>query len=370
MNDIKLYILYAAVASVIVLNSCSEEKPGLVDGSNSIAVCAVDTSNVIGLEEGAPVPDVTVRINADRFFFQRTIVTGEDGWAEIKNIPAGEYLLTAERKYSDLLIFGQKKKSLLSEPSLIDTVYMGFVPTTPLVLNEIYYAGCKASAFYYYDQFLELYNASDQTIYLDGYIFGRGTHYQDLLDFEAVDYAVAYYIYRFPGESGVTQDHPIEPGEFLVIACDAIDHSVQDEACVDLSEAVYEFCNPQEFDWCPADIQLYPVSDVGKDFSMNLGKESVFIATGEDFSFHEHTDPQGRLKLYGHVPIETVIDGVEYASNQEAPRYMTVRIDASMARGAPKYGGRSIERRFPGLDTNNSAFDFVVTDKPTPGYHH
>ncbi|MBD3179906.1 MAG: DUF4876 domain-containing protein, partial [Candidatus Latescibacteria bacterium] len=313
--------------------------------------------------------EVTVKINAVEFFFQRTLLTDDEGRAELVNIPAGRYIITAEKQFSNLLIFGQKQKSLLNDPALNDTIKMGFVPTTPLVMNEIYYSGCKASAFYYYDQFIELYNSSDETIYLDGYIFGRGTHYDNLLDWEAVDYAIAYYIYKFPGERGVTRDHPIEAGEFLVIACDAIDHSAQDPACVDHSDAVYEFCNPQEFDWCPAEIQLFPVTEEGKDFTMNLGHESVFLATGEEYSFHEHINDYG-TQVYGHVPLETIIDAVEYASNPDASRYMTERLDASLAPGAPKYGARSIERRFPGLDSNNSAFDFIVTDKPTPGYHH
>ena len=371
MKRLNKYVFPAAfLTTVAMLAGCGEEKPRLLDGSNSMTICAVDTANVLGGGAGAPVAGVTIRINAEGFFFQRTLVTGDDGWAEINNIPAGKYILTAERVLSDLLIFGQKEKSLLAKPALMDTIRMGFVPTTPLVMNEIYYAGCKASAFYYYDQFIELYNSSDETIYLDGYIVGRGTHYEDLLDWESVDYAIAYYIYKFPGQSGVTRNYPIEPGEFLVLACDAYDHSLIDEACVDMTGADFEFCNPLAFDYCNSEkVHLEPVTTEGNDFTMNLGHESVFIATGEEYSFVEHVNESGP-QVYGHVPLETILDGVEYASNPEAPRYMTRRLDATLAPGAPKYGARSIERRFPGLDSNNSAFDFIVTDAPTPGYHH
>ena len=373
MIRLKIYMLpFAALTAAAMLAGCGEEKPRLMDGNNSITICAIDTANILGGGAGAPVADVTIRISAEGFFFQRTLITGEDGWAEINNIPAGKYILTAERKFSDLLIFGQKEKSLLAEPAIMDTIKLGFVPTTPLVMNELYYAGCKASSFYYYDQFIELYNSSDETIYLDGYIIGRGTHYEDLLDWESVDYAIAYYIYKFPGQTGVTRDYPIEPGEFLVIACDAIDHSamVMDDACVDMSGADYEFCNPLAFDYCnPEKVHLEPVTEEGNDFTMNLGHESVFIATGEEYSFVEHVNENGP-QVYGHVPLDTILDGVEYASNPEAPRYMTRRLDATLAPGAPKYGAKSIERRFPGLDSNNSAFDFIVTDAPTPGHHH
>jgi hypothetical protein len=49
---------------------------------------------------------------------------------------------------------------------------------------------------------------------------------------------------------------------------------------------------------------------------------------------------------------------------------MTVRIDAGFAGvGIEKYGAKSTERREPGLDTNNSDFDFVVIPNATPGYY-
>jgi hypothetical protein len=71
------------------------------------------------------------------------------------------------------------------------------------------------------------------------------------------------------------------------------------------------------------------------------------------------------------IPIDKVIDGVEYASNPYVTqKEMTVRVDAGFAGvGIAKYGGQSTERREPGLDTNNSTFDFVVIPYATPGYY-
>ena len=78
----------------------------------------------------------------------------------------------------------------------------------------------------------------------------------------------------------------------------------------------------------------------------------------------------GSLREYVHIPLWTIIDGVEYASNPDVERYLTMRIDTGLAGiGMARYSGRSVQRRFPGLDSNNSSFDFVMTDRPTPGYH-
>ena len=44
----------------------------------------------------------------------------------------------------------------------IDTVIVSSVMPN-LVINEIFYAGSDRSSFYFYDQFVELYNASNET---------------------------------------------------------------------------------------------------------------------------------------------------------------------------------------------------------------
>jgi hypothetical protein len=71
------------------------------------------------------------------------------------------------------------------------------------------------------------------------------------------------------------------------------------------------------------------------------------------------------------IPIDKVIDAVEYASNPYVTqKEITVRVDAGFAGvGITKYSGQATERREPGLDTNNSTFDFVVIPYATPGYY-
>ncbi|MCK4539211.1 MAG: DUF4876 domain-containing protein [Candidatus Krumholzibacteria bacterium] len=353
-----------------ILTGCGEERPGLVDGANNLALFAVDTSGVSGSEWTA-IPGATVRISSIDFFFQEEYVTNGEGYIDLSDLPAGTYNISAEKINSEenYMIIGQASLSLLYDPASVDTIFMNYQTSSPITMNEIYYCGCRASSFYYADQYIELYNSSSETIYLDGYLMCRGTQIADVIDAEAEDYALAYLVFSFPGERGVTQECPIEAGEYIVIASDALDHHRWYDTCVDLSGADWEFFNPLGSDYDNPEVpNLSPVMNLTSDFALNLSHTSVWIATGEEWEFGVHFDGNN-MKEYIHIPLETILDGVEYASNTDITRYMTVRIDAGLAGlGMTKYSARSVQRRFPGLDSNNSTFDFIINEIPTPGY--
>jgi len=67
--------------------------------------------------------------------------------------------------------------------------------------------------------------------------------------------------------------------------------------------------------------------------------------------------------------LNTVIDGVEYSINGNSIKLLTQRVDAGFAGvGLSRYSGKSVQRRQPGFDTNNSSLDFIILNQPTPGY--
>ncbi|MCK4349580.1 MAG: DUF4876 domain-containing protein [Candidatus Krumholzibacteria bacterium] len=355
----------------LLLGSCGEERPGDPDGNNVLTLVAMDTSGVSS-EEWLPVPGATVKLSSTTFYYQETFETDDEGRVVIAGLPAGNYTIMAEKinVEENVLIIGQMTKQLLYDPAATDTVLMSYMQASPIVINEVYYCGCNASSYYYYDQFFELYNSSSDTLYLDGYIMCRSTQIQ-LLDWESVDYAIAYFVYIFPGTRGVTKECPIPPKGFLVLAGDAYDHSLVSGRCVDLSSADWEFCNPVKFDYDnPSVPNIDPVTLWSRDFTINIAHVAIWLATGEGYYFDFHFDGNN-MKEYINVPLETIVDAVEYSSNPDSPKYVTIRIDAGLGgNGMTRYSARSIERRYPGLDSNNSTFDFVIVDTPTPGYQH
>jgi hypothetical protein len=71
------------------------------------------------------------------------------------------------------------------------------------------------------------------------------------------------------------------------------------------------------------------------------------------------------------IDIKTVIDCVETSSSPTHTKEVPYSLDADYGGiGLVKYSGQSVERLWPGFDTNNSAIDFIIRDKPTPGYQY
>jgi len=369
-------IITVVLILLVIAFSCGKDKPVDPDGSNNIKLYAVDTSGVQGgwvALEGA-----TVRVSSSTSQFEAVYETGPDGFVILDNLVAGTDMLQAEliNLEESFTILGQKEISILFDPQVSDTVYMNYQRSSPLTMNEVYYCGCNYGRFYYYDQFIELYNSSADTLWLDGYIICRTSQADDVINsigLETVDFALAYYVFTFPGESGITRTIPLAPKQFLVIAGDAVNHTAYGGAlCVDLRGADWEFFNPIGSDYdTPGVPNLLPLSQYEQDFQLNVGHTGVFIATGAEWEYVEHYDPGiNDMKEYIPVPLSTVVDGIEYSSNTTVTtRYLTIRVDAGLAgNGLAKYSGQSVQRRFPGLDSNNSVFDFEIIGPPTPGW--
>jgi len=109
---------------------------------------------------------------------------------------------------------------------------------------------------YPYAGFLELYNNSDTTIYLDGLTLGNGkmlitsqgsyntcTDYTDMLNDSTGVWAAD--LFRFPGSG---RDYPVPPGGAVVLATDAVDHRIVNDSATDLTHADFEFIGPSDVD--------------------------------------------------------------------------------------------------------------------------
>lgn len=362
-------ILLVATA---VFCGCGEDMPGIPEGNGFISVVVVDTSGLTpGGTPGVPVAldSVEVRLKSRSHEFNTVGYTASDGTVSFENLVSGWYEIFARREF---LIENNKKNftggfdyHLWADERLDSTVMVNLIATSDLMINEIFYAGSDYSSFYFYDQFVELYNASEDTLYLDGIILTRQaqTAYPDQ---DEVPFVRAIYAYQFPGTPVTGRQYPILPGQLVVIAGDAVDHSQWCAKSIDLSGADWECFNPLSSDYDNPDVpNLVNINTDSKvDYMINLSHNGVVIATGESYEQQprETTD-------YILIPIETVLDGVEYATNTTATKELTQRVDAGFAGlGCTKYSGQSTERRVLGLDTNDSSFDFMLTTKPTPGW--
>jgi hypothetical protein len=113
-----------------------------------------------------------------------------------------------------------------------------------LIIAEVFFAGTlQASGNQYYgDDYVKLYNNTDHVIYADGLTFFESKftttqkyeHTPDIMD-QAMNVEALYTI---PGNG---TEHPVNPGEYLLLADTGIDHRVSNPNSFDLSHADFEW---------------------------------------------------------------------------------------------------------------------------------
>ncbi len=224
-----------------------------------------------------------------------------------------------------------------------------------LKINEIYTAGPPNNFFFFYDQYFELYNSSDEVKYLDGMIFCR--MWTSILEVTS--------IFQFPGIPLTGTEYPVEPGEFVVLAQDAYnykDEIFNGKASIDLTVADWEFVNSLDFgDWDNPDVPNLECIEVGehREFMVGLTMDILILADGSDVNYIDGVDSM------------SVVDGVEYASSATHTKDLESYVDRGFGGvGQQKYSGQSLERKVAGFDTGNSTIDFEIISAPTIGYQH
>jgi hypothetical protein len=375
--------LIALIGLSILLSGCGKKKPTALEGFGAIKV-------KIGFDITARTfidPD-TMRIDSVEVtwldLYGRKSVhpyyTDSTGEVLIDSLFSGKYKIDALRVYG----FGEGKEIKFSgSMENVATVSMNQVPTCEIDLryvasgikiNEIYYAGPYTNELYYDDQYIELYNPEDDTLYLDGMIISRvgnssltssgpPQYYGQDNDGDG-DIDKIVLIGQFPGTPITGREYPIAPGQFVVCACTPIDHRQYCPTSVDLSHADYEFYNPlssRDADY-PGVLNITNIYE-GRTtiFMINLGADVIILTDGSDVNYMDGID------------ISSIVDGVEYRTSVPSTgiKYLTSLVDQGYTGiGLLKYNGLSIERIIPGYDTNNSTNDFEIITHATPGYHH
>ena len=220
------------------------------------------TASALGWTRGIPNVQVTLT-SLDSTNSAPQLIQGSDsGTLVLDQLSAGRYLVEAARWLSDSeraqLPAGDDALGFVARVRLITASATAEMPIRlpanrrkSLVISEWAF---NAHA-YQYGGFLELYNNSDTTVYLDGMLIARGFD----VAFDYPNFPCALYtsvtndptsiwarvIQKFPGTG---RDYPVAPGQTIVIATDAIDHRPVDSSAIDLRSANFEFTAPVDVD--------------------------------------------------------------------------------------------------------------------------
>ncbi len=260
---------------------------------------------------------------------------------------------------------------------------------SPLIFSEIFYAG--TSPFYFRNQFYEIYNNSDETIYLDGLYFGNvtpgnATTVKPLWPSEDGEkYVYVERLWKVPGNG---TDYPLKAGESFVISQFAANHKLplyNPASPIDGSSSEFEFNmdNPNFPNQPAVDmVHAYYNGSASKGslpqfLTPVFGGAFVIFKVPAGTAYDPANDPNMRTRnmvsssttLYAKVPREYVLDAVECGDNANSINGKRVPsvLDAGMTYVGATYNSQGVARKkaaenedgTPVLtDTNNSTEDF------------
>jgi len=275
------------------------------------------------------------------------------------------------------------------------TIQLGGSPVGNWVIKEYYYSGARGT-HYFYDMFIEIYNNSSETLYADGLLLGttksnspasgpNGFIAQGLEDVYLAT------VIKIPGSG---REHPVRPGESIVIAADGINHKTDPngnpKSPVNLGKGiadfeVYYYINPTTPDTDNPEVPnmdiVYITESMRRMFDYTpgvMGTGLVIFRSENPSQLETFVEPNSTSSSkYAKVPKSDIIDGLDAVPNSTTTvdkKRLPVNVDAGMNTVGRAYTGTSLRRKVKQTingrrvlqDTNNSTNDFEVNNTPTP----
>lgn len=310
------------------------------------------------------------------------------------NVEPGYYTASVHYQAASGLVFSGRIESLSllrDEAEAIIELPLLLAKTSALVIKEIYFGGCKGqnNKDYQADQYVILYNNSDQIVYLDGLCLGivdpgynQESPWMNYTDMERIP--VNDLTWQFPGSG---KEYPLAPGEETTIATNAVDHTggeYQHANSVDLSGVDWGFWDVNlERQTIAAGVKpmtllvnlnpllvMYSLPVFGPTFMVFSLQESPEKYVQNPENREPRPKANNQDKQYLMVPKEWVIDCVECVKDIDSPKRVPNELDNGKCYiPGDRYSGRSIIRKKVGTtdgrtiyqDTNNSTEDMEVT---------
>lgn len=366
------------------------EKPDHYERNISLKIRLIDSSGTFGTIYGSNhVSGASVALRSNTLGTETSVTSDSEGIVEVSGLLSDVYFISVNRVISDdekelipeaqagtYRLINRGMPTITISPAVSGTMEMYLqlvLEGAPIVFSEIYASGPPGSGLYFHDKYVEFYNQTDSVLYLDGLAIARvySNSSQGLNYINDPEFVYTNNIWIFPG-SGT--DYPIQPGQFVVCAQDAIDHRFNAPNSVDLSNVDFEFYKDDAPDISNPNIpnMIRIFQDSGVDWLIGGETDAVVLARLDDP--YNLATRNGLLLL----PYSSIIDGVEYLKDPTRLdlKKLNPDIDAGATGGVQFYTGRSMERRWIEengqkrlANTNNSSVDFSISNHPTPGYH-
>ena len=424
----KRYINYiAAFAAALFSVSCAEmvndareaEKVQLIQVAYKVDIndfTAADGNQVSAPEEWYGQIKVTFNNFAEGI--ETTVGVDANGVATAELIPGIYNIMAstdkkqeyAHRKY---IVNGLAQNVPLTtnttSVSEDNSIKINPVMDSPLCIREMYYAGSEGG--YFRDQFYEIYNNGDEVVYLDHFCLAHlvpeyataslpewpAEDYKDPETKKELKYAHAVTLWQIQGDG---DDYPLAPGESIVLAQEAADHTKIETwagfGLVDTSHADWELwsgnhdrVNPDVPDlpyvfWSGWIMTMQWLTSVdGSAMALYQPRKNLTFGDAEYWQEGVTTSAQvgSGGQQYVRIPIADIYDAVECIPTSADMNMKRVPgiLDSGAATVDGYYNGKSISRKIDSYredgspifqDTNNSSVDFEVFDAPMIRRHN
>ncbi|MPS71845.1 MAG: DUF4876 domain-containing protein [Chryseobacterium sp.] len=264
-----------------------------------------------------------------------------------------------------------------------------------LIIEEVFFAGVKTNDGKNYNnsRYFKITNNTDEVLYADRLMIATSEFFTTVartVTPNIVDQA--FPISAVMIVPGTGKEHPVQPGSFIVVADNAIDHTASNG--FNLTNADFEFpsANPSlgqvdnpsvpnmnivytqmTFNM----IFLYTTSQQGYALArLPEGQTSeTFLAENKyDYSYTNSAGGVTNKSVY-KIPNTWIIDALNTSRENDFLQILTApSIDAGWTTASPGYNGKTVRRKILGTmpngkniykDTNNSTLDFVRNSEPS-----
>lgn len=291
----------------------------------------------------------------------QTFTTSATGTIAVTGLQSGSYRVSVRRLFSgaeitrlgtasDAVAFVGEREIGVSSSSGSATINVPASRRRSLVISEFSFnlRYIPALGTYNFGGFLELYNNSDTTVYLDGVLVADA--YSTVQDLPLAPCAImepfrndpagiwTRYLAAFPGSG---RNYPLRPGANVVVATDAIDHSAIFPGMIDLRAANFEFIGPADVDNPTVPNMIdhslrTPFFNHGISFPSLLHAAAVIGSAADPVTLPRSKIPLG-TQDYNRLPREGMLDvfttSTTYYLQQQPPTTLCPQIvNAAMDR--------------------------------------
>jgi len=373
-----LPVLFAAILLPVLLQGCLEVEPAY--SALSVTVQPPDEQTGIDLTQ------VKIRAQGvdEPVFYEMYL--DASGKARLEVSP-GRYTMLLSALYPEGFSVSASYPEFLALPMETTdfTFTLDLALSGGIIFRQIYYAGSKTfeGANYTKDQFLELYNNTDQVYYLDSLCVGALAPANSTVSnnpwMGSDTVGLFQMTWMIPGHG---TDYPLAPGQSVVLALNAIDHTARATSGLDLSHAHFGFYdeelpNHEKHPDVPALKRIFAGQGTAYSMSVHSPAPVIFrpvmgvarwLADVESWQNYQPGSTSGMK--YMHIHRSWILDGVECVQNPaNALKRQPTSVDAGFIwlQQGPNLGNavvRKVQEVLPGgrivySDTNNSSADFL-----------